>query len=37
MQPETTLPIIFAAITIFVYVGSAVASLQGLPGCGLFV
>lgn len=37
MQSETTFPIIFAAITIFAYVGSAVVSLQALPGWGLFV
>lgn len=36
MQSETTSNIIFAAITIFVFVGTSVVSLQALPGCGLF-
>jgi hypothetical protein len=36
MHTETTSNIIFAAMTIVVFVGTAVVSLQTLPACGLF-
>lgn len=37
MQSESGSRIIFSAITIIVFVSTAAASVQALPGCGLFV